>query len=92
MSDKWISVEERLPEEFENILVCNVISGYVGDSYAVAYYKHGEFYPICDMLRARNYDGDAVIALDDEVTHWMPIEPPRFTPADLNGKSTEEKV
>ena len=60
---KWIPVTERLPEEYENVLVCS--GGYVepgwigGDRVFYTYDK---------------YESDII----DDVTHWMPLpEPPK---------------
>ena len=60
---KWISVKERLPVTFENVLVCTkhemLICHHDGDEWVVTY--DGEY---------AGYDYD--------ITHWMPLpEPPK---------------
>ena len=74
---KWISIKDRLPETTDNVLVCNFLE-YAGccNSFTVAYYNKKGWHPVVDMLTANNYDGGAVIDLDEEVTHWMPLLKP----------------
>ena len=64
--DKWISVEDRLPEKY---CQCLVASKYFnGDSFVdFAEFDHGEFYEITE-------EGDVFT----DITHWTPPpEPPK---------------
>jgi len=60
---EWISVEERLPEENEQVLMCAI--NFVGEAYINYDEKWMRFgFEIEDFLQAT-------------VTHWMPMpEPP----------------
>ena len=75
---EWISVEDKLPEGCENVLVCNFETGTRIDCTTAWYHVKNKHWDVDDsMIRAENYDGGAVISLDQNVTHWMPIpEPP----------------
>lgn len=64
--DKWISVEDRLPEEKINCIVC----------YKHTYCDDDGYYAI----NVDFYDGQKFNIFDRvyKVTHWMPLpEPPR---------------
>ena len=60
---KWIPVTERLPEEYETVLVCS--GGYVEPGWLGCdrvFYTHDK------------YESDTIY----DVTHWMPLpEPPK---------------
>ena len=75
----WISVEDQLPELYENHgckqnWSIDVLFRYGGGEYAVGFYHYGtgEWYIVTE--------GDDVEVEHSEVTHWMPI--PQF-PEDL---------
>jgi len=68
----WISVKDRLPDNNNDMLVCNFMDGTWAD-YTVAWYGNNGWSPQCDMLEASNHDGGAHIQLSEEVTHWMPL-------------------
>jgi len=75
---KWISVKDRLPKNTGHVLVCNYDQWGHYHSYTVAYYStKKKWVASSDMLEAHNYDGGAGIYLDDVVTHWAEIEPPK---------------
>ena len=62
---EWISVEKRLPEDFQKVLVF--------------WWEHGE--PMIDTAfwqrDAKRFDGQHWVRMEDKVTHWMPLpEPP----------------
>lgn len=58
LRQQWISVKDRLPERFENVLVCTkhemLLCHYDGDEWVI------------------NYDGEYA-GYDYEITHWMPL-------------------
>lgn len=62
---KWIPVGERLPEDYQKVLVF--------------WREHGE--PMIDtafwQLDAKRFDGQHWVRMEDKVTHWLPLpEPP----------------
>ena len=60
---KWISVDERLPEKFHNVLTARKC----GDWFSI---------DIEGILATGKWSGD--IFTDNDVTHWMPLpEPPK---------------
>lgn len=74
----WVSIKDKLPENTDDVLICN--RDPCGDyhSYAVAYYSTRKRWEVSeDMLAAKNHDGGASIYLNDTVTHWAEIEPPK---------------
>lgn len=66
--NKWISVEERLPEINQPVLIC-AFGRSVGEG---TYYGHDGVHHVWKMYCV------AGTYWDDEVTHWMPLpEPPK---------------
>lgn len=60
---KWISVEDRLPEDDARVLVCDTREDYVS---IWEYFGDGLWF------------GDEVIWATEDITHWMPLpEPPK---------------
>ena len=64
--DRWISVEESLPEDFQKVLVF--------------WWEHSE--PMIDTAfwqkDAKHFDGQHWVRMEDKVTHWRPLpEPPK---------------
>jgi hypothetical protein len=77
---EWISVKDRLPDNNRDVFICN----YEKDSpdyidYAVGCLHQGskKWYPCTEMLCASNYDGMATIRIDEKVTYWAEIIPPK---------------
>ena len=58
---KWISVKDRLPDTFKNVLVCTkhemLLCHHDGDEWVI------------------NYDGEYA-GYDYDITHWMPLPEP----------------
>lgn len=66
-TDRWISVEERLPEEYGPVICCSEYSGYKEVQMLVYNPKYKLFNVSCDSI-------ECAIS----VTHWMPLpEPPK---------------
>lgn len=71
---EWISVEDRLPEENEQVLITDGSDVF----YAYKYYYEGWDYQI-----AEDFDGEEGVfstnaMKEKHVTHWMPLpEPPK---------------
>lgn len=62
-SKRWISVTERLPKSFEDVLVCDATGG---------------FRDVCYLEGGKSWVAHAYRYELDDVTHWMPLpEPPR---------------
>ena len=60
---KWISVKDRLPEEFTNVLVCDVHDDYVGK---------------WEYKRNGIWDNEGFSFYSSDITHWMPLpQPPK---------------
>lgn len=61
---RWISVEERLPEDYEDVVI--IMRNGASSWYRVAYREYGGW----------SFGGGRRVP--DEVTHWMPIpQPPK---------------
>ena len=61
---RWISVEERLPEDYEDVVI--IMRNGASSWYRVAYREYGGW----------SLGGGRRVT--DEVTHWMPLpEPPK---------------
>ena len=58
---RWISVEERLPEDYEDVVI--IMRNGASSWYRVAYREYGGW----------SFGGGRRVT--DEVTHWMPIPP-----------------
>lgn len=70
--DQWISVEDRLPEEGDLVLISDGRSVYYAEKRPVG---------IWDYQIAENYDFDSnsfvINAMEEKhVTHWMPLPKP----------------
>lgn len=68
---KWIPCVERLPEDFQKVLVF--------------WWEHSE--PMIDTAfwqkDAKRFDGQHWVRMEDKVTHWMPLpKPPAFNEAE----------
>lgn len=74
IENKWIRVEERLPEDNTEVLLwCKGRAGQ-GTAYAVGCVSHGEFWFL--KIHSPEYLSFPVLAYN--VTHWMPLpEPPK---------------
>lgn len=63
---EWISVDDRLPEDFESHESFYIVSSKGLVCFSTAFFKDGEFWSSKDF-----------VGLTD-VTHWMPLpEPPK---------------
>lgn len=63
VGDKWIRVDDRLPENDARVLVCDTREDYVS---SWEYFGDGLWF------------GDEVIWATEDITHWMPLpEPPK---------------
>lgn len=65
----WISVEDRLPELSQDVIIIRSRNGtfYLPD---IANYYGGEFFPTYDLPDDIDFNADWI-------THWMPLpEPP----------------
>lgn len=69
---KWISVEDRLPEEGTLVIAAHLYEHEDIDT-AVCWYINNSFHACEDALSAENYDGGATIYLDVEITHWASL-------------------
>lgn len=63
-AEKWISVEERLPEENIEVL------GYIKYEY------YDETEKCCDVVRLKQGKWDNFVYDNLDVTHWMPLPNP----------------
>lgn len=72
---EWIKTSERMPDDNQMVVIIDSEHGsiYAG---ATCIYSAPRFILIAG-LRAENYDGGAVVELDLEATHWMPLSPPQ---------------
>jgi len=63
MSDNWISVEERLPEAFVTVIVCDAAPHTIVEVGAGYMREPGKWsaYPLCHKI---------------VVTHWQPLPAP----------------
>lgn len=64
--DRWISVEERLPEVDQPVMIC-AFGKSVGEG---VYRGHDGFHHVWKMYTSSG------TYWDDEVTHWMPLPEP----------------
>ena len=75
---EWISVEERLPEQFEYVVAARMYGHGIDPDMYVSFFVSDRFTVCDDALEASNYDGGACITSKIEPTHWMPLpEPPK---------------
>lgn len=65
----WISVEDRLPEDGEHILVYGAVFGMKPGPYVSRYRADN-----------RGFDMTVLGFSIGNASHWMPIEPPDLTP------------
>lgn len=74
---EWISVEERLPDEFAYVVAAKHYNEFVAPDCYISVYINGRFTVCDDAIEASNYDGGASIVAKVAPTHWMPLpEPP----------------
>jgi len=66
--DKWISVNDRLPENADGILL-------YGDLTVGHFYETGTFSPTFKIFECHAVDG-----YEGKITHWQPLPEPPKTP------------
>ena len=64
MKNEWISIKDRLPENFQNIIV-----GRVGEPNVMAIISYQDSY-------AYDYYWGSGMDIFAKPTHWMPLPPP----------------
>jgi Protein of unknown function (DUF551) len=69
---EWINVKDKLPEQ-NQLVVAAKLYDWTDPDAAVCVFTNNNFVAADDALSASNYDGGAVIVLDIEPTHWMPL-------------------
>jgi hypothetical protein len=86
---EWVSVEERLPNKFEQVLVCMkpVPKGpdwYPRTNVVLAWQKRGNWFgTFIDPMTGQAESGEFP---DDVITHWMPLpEPPKLENSETEG-------
>lgn len=75
---KWISVDDRLPEDGILVVFADIGHGTIYSTVAGSY-RNETFFIDDGGLEASNYDGGASIGLHHtmDITHWMKLpEPP----------------
>lgn len=79
---KWISVKDRLPDDYERVLVCLRDGGFITekDRIEIATFLEGEFYIHIIYRDGTNNDLFTIPYCVGRVTHWMPLPE---TPKDL---------
>lgn len=68
----WIKCSDRMPEDDQIVVIINSGHGCIYEA-AVVTRRGDNFYLMDDGLEASNYDGGAVISLDIEPPHWIPL-------------------
>ncbi len=71
----WISVNDKPQDNDIYCIVAEINNGEVY-SFAPSWYLNGKFCCEPGGLEAYNYDGSAVIKLNLNITHWMPLPKP----------------
>lgn len=69
ISDKWISVKERVPQDEEEVLAAAIQNKAQGHAYYLATYQRKEFLSFERNTPVKGY----------KVTHWMPLPHPPCT-------------
>lgn len=79
-AEKWVSVNDRLPKQYEHVLVFfgagrrPVREGYIS---SMAYNNATELYDLPLFVDAtQQWDGDHGSPDEVQVTHWMPMPNP----------------
>lgn len=67
----WIKCKDRMPEDDQTVVIVDAGHGCLYGG-AVVSWSGSHFYLI-GGLSAENYDGGAIVELDMEATHWMPL-------------------
>lgn len=70
---EWISVADHFPEEGSVVIGAKAYGFGMIPDMAVCDFAHGRFTANDDALDASNYDGNACITLDVEITHWCEL-------------------
>ncbi|EKN4696950.1 DUF551 domain-containing protein [Yersinia ruckeri] len=67
----WIKCSDQMPEDDQVVVIINSGHGFLYEAAVVT--RRGPHFDLMDGLEASNYDGGAVVRLDMEATHWMPL-------------------
>lgn len=67
----WINCIDQMPEDDQVVVIINSGHGFLYEAAVVT--RRGPHFDLMDGLEASNYDGGAVVRLDMEATHWMPL-------------------
>ena len=73
---KWISIQDRLPNEDDLVVVARFYEHGTRPDATVCWFWNGEFHVWTDGIVSRGYYDSGVIQLDMDITHWMPLGAP----------------
>lgn len=70
----WINCSDQMPEDDQVVAIVDAGHGCFYGGAVVS--RSGPNFHLIGGLSAENYDGGAVVELDMESTHWMPLPTP----------------
>ena len=70
----WINCSDQMPEDDQVVAIVDAGHGCFYGGAVVS--RSGPNFHLIGGLSAENYDGGAVVELDMEATHWMPLPTP----------------
>ncbi|HGE7400953.1 TPA: DUF551 domain-containing protein [Yersinia enterocolitica] len=74
----WIKCSDQMPEDDQVVAIVDAGHGCFYGGAVVS--RSGSNFHLIGGLSAENYDGGAVVELDMEATHWMPLPTPPEKP------------
>ncbi|HGF0952309.1 TPA: DUF551 domain-containing protein [Yersinia enterocolitica] len=74
----WINCSDQMPEDDQVVAIVDAGHGCFYGGAVVS--RSGPNFHLIGGLSAENYDGGAVVELDMEATHWMPLPTPPEKP------------